>query len=263
MAGRTVLVTGASGGIGWELAKLFAHDGFDVAIVGRYPARLEELAQELEERFGVTAYVISKDLAGDEAPREVVWSLAEHGARADVLVNGAGFAQVGSFAEVGPHRMLELMHVNMLAATTLTRLLLPGMIERRWGRIVNLASNPAHRSGPSMAVYEATKAYVLSLSLALAEELKGTGVLVTALCPGPTATDVQVAGGLEDPALAVTGGNPASPAEAAEWGYEQVRRGKLYAVQGARLRALALGPRLVPRASAARLARRARRRSGG
>lgn len=257
MARRTALVTGASGGIGWELAKLFARDGFDVAIVGRYPARLEELAQELEERFGVATHVISKDLAGDDAPREVVWSLAERGAQADVLVNGAGFTQVGPFALVGHHRMSELMHVNMVAATSLARLVAPGMVERGWGRIVNVATG-AVQPGSDMAVSNAARAYVLALSAALSEELKGTGVLVTALVPGPTAPDAPIE--LEAPD-AVAEGNSASPAEVAEWGYEQVRRGKLYAVRGTRWRAFALGSRVAPRATAARLARHHRPRS--
>jgi len=257
MARRTALVTGASGGIGWELAKLFARDGFDVAIVGRYPARLEELAQELEERFGVLTYVISRDLAGDDAPREVVWSLAERGAQVDVLVNGAGFTQVGPFAMAGHRRMSELMHVTMVAMTSLCRLVAPGMVERGWGRIVNVATGDV-RLGSDMAVSNAARAYVLALSAALSEELKGTGVLVTALVPGPTAPEVRVH---LDPPDDLTEADLASSAEVAEWGYEQVRRGKLYAVRGARWRAVALGSRVAPRATAARLARHHRPRS--
>ena len=254
------LVTGASWGIGWELSKLFARDGFDVAIVGRYPARLEELAQELEERFGVLTHVIPKDLAKDNAPREVVWSLAERGARADVLVNGAGFTQVGPFALVGHQRMSELMHVNVVAMTSLARAVAPGMVERGWGRIVNVVTGSA-RPGSDTAVANAARAYVLALSAALSEELKGTGVRVTALVPGPTAPEAPI--DLEAPDAAVAVGSLASPAEVAEWGYEQVRRGKLYAVRGTRWRAFALGARVAPRTTAARLARHHRPRSGG
>lgn len=259
MASGTVLVTGASGGIGWELAKLFAADGFDVALVGRYPARLEELAQELEERSAVRAYVISKDLGVDGAARRVVSALAEQGAHADVLVNSAGFTQFGPVAESSPHRMDELMHVNMVALTSLTRLVLPGMLERGWGRIVNLASNAAFQPGPLMAAYYASKAYVLSFSIALAEELRGTGVRVTALCPGPTRSGFQAAGGIEGSKL-VADRSLSSAAEVAEWGYRAVKRGKPFAVEGARWQAFAFGTRFLPRTLAARIVRRAQER---
>jgi hypothetical protein len=257
---RTALVTGASGGIGWELAKLFAGDGLDVALVGRYPARLEELAQELEERYGVSAFVVSKDLGRDEAAKEVVWMLAEdHGREADVLVNSAGFNQFGPFAESSATRMDELMHVNMLALTSLTRQVLPGMIRRGWGRVVNLASNAAFQPGPLMAVYYATKAYVLSLSIALNDELRGTGVRVTAICPGPTATGFQAVAGMEGSRL-VAGKKLSTAAEVADWGYAAIKRGRPYAVQGAKWQTLAFGTRFLPRTTAARIARRAQER---
>jgi NAD(P)-dependent dehydrogenase (short-subunit alcohol dehydrogenase family) len=152
---RTAPITGASSGVGWELAKLLADDGFDVVIVGRVPARLEELAQELEERYRVSAFVLSKDLTRDAAAREVVSMLAEHHDReADVLVNGASFGHFGPFAEVPPGRVTDLMHVNMVAPSSLTRYVLPGMIRRGWGRVVNLASNAAFEPGPLMALLE-------------------------------------------------------------------------------------------------------------
>lgn len=258
---RTALITGASGGVGWELAKLFADDGFDVALVGRVPARLAELAQELEERYRVSAFVLSKDLSRDEAAREVIWMLAEdHAREPDVLVNGASFGHFGPFTEVPPGRVADLMHVNMVALSSLTRYVLPGMIRRGWGRVVNLASNAAFEPGPLMAVYQATEAYVLSLSIALDEELRGTGVRVTAICPPPLAH--------EDPSWErATEHHPSSEktdttaAEIAEWGYAALKRGRPYAVRGAKWRTLAFGTRLLPRATAARIARHSRERA--
>jgi short-subunit dehydrogenase len=256
---RTALVTGASSGIGLELAKRFAADGFDLVLVARTGAALEELAQQVEERHGVRALVSPMDLARPEAPGLLASELRSRGVHVDALVNSAGFNQFGAFAESDERRMLELLHVNVDALTHLTRLLVPGMIERGWGRVANLASNAAFQPGPLMAVYYASKAYVLSLSIALAEELRGTGVTVTGLCPGPTATGFQSAAGMEDSKL-VAGKTLPSAADVADWSYAVIKRGKPFAVQGARWRSVAFGTRLLPRTTVARLVMRAQER---
>lgn len=256
---RTALVTGASSGFGRELAKLFAADGFDVALVARTGAVLEELAQEVEERYGVATHVVPTDLSRPEAPAGLVAELGSRGVRVDALVNSAGFNQYGPFAESDERRLLDLVAVNMGALTHLTRLVLPGMIERRWGRIANLSSNAAFQPGPLMAAYYASKAYVLSLSIALAEEVRGTGVTVTALCPGPTATGFQAAAEMQDSKL--VSGRPLPPAsEVAAWGYRAIERGKPFAVQGLRWQGIAFATRLLPRTTAARMAMRAQER---
>jgi hypothetical protein len=256
---RTALVTGASSGFGYELAKLFAADGFDVALVARTGALLEELAQEIEERDGVHTHVVPMDLARPEAPAALMAELRSRGVRVDALVNSAGFNQFGPFAESDERRLLDLLSVNMGALTHLSRLVLPEMMERRWGRVVNLSSNAAFQPGPLMAAYYASKAYVLSLSIALAEELRGSGVSVTALCPGPTATGFQSAAAMQDSKL-VSGRRLPPAAEVAAWGYAAVKRGKPFAVQGLRWRGVAFASRLLPRTTMARMAMRAQER---
>jgi hypothetical protein len=257
---RSALVTEASGGLGRELARLFAADGFDVALVARTGASLEELAQELETRNAVTAHVLPFDLARTQAPLQLMSELAARGVRVDALVNSAAVDRFGPFAECDERRMLELLHVNMTALTHLTRLVLPGMIERGWGRIVNIASNAALRPGPMMAEHHASEAYVLSLSVALSEELRGTGVRVTALCPGPTRMGFRRTAAV-DGSRRVADREPPDAAEIAAWGYRHVKRGRPYAVQGARWATFAFGTRLFPRTTAARIGRRAQERA--
>jgi short-subunit dehydrogenase len=190
---RTALITGASSGFGVEFARLFAGDGFDLVLVARSGPPMQELADELRRAHEVTATVIPKDLAAAHACDELVADLDGRGIRVDALVNNAGFAQYGPFVEADPDELDQMLAVNVVALTDLTRALLPGMVERRWGRIVNLGSIGSFTPAPMTGAYAATKAYVLSLSLALTEELKGTGVTVTALCPGPTATGSKLA----------------------------------------------------------------------
>ena len=167
----------------------------------RLPARaggpqgdgLEALARELRKAHKIQAQVFTADLAHPEAPARLLAHLQSAGLKVDVLVNNAGFGAQGKFAELPLERQLAMLQVNITSLTHLTRLLLPGMIERRRGGILNVASTAAFQPGPGMAVYFATKAYVLSFSEALAEELAGTGVTVTAVCPGPTATNFGAA----------------------------------------------------------------------
>jgi short-subunit dehydrogenase len=255
---RTALVTGASSGFGREFARLFAADGFDLALVARTGAALEELAQELETRHAISAHVFPMDLARPAAPRQLMSELLARHLSPDALVNSAGFNRFGPFVEGDERRILELLQVNMASLTHLTRLVLPGMIARGWGRVVNLSSNAAFQPGPLMAEYYASKAFVLSLSIALSEELRGTGVRVTALCPGPTSTGFQRAARMEGSRL-VAGRHLPDVADVAAWGYRQVKKGRAFAVQSARWRTAAFGTRLLPRTTAARMAARGQR----
>ncbi|MGL5075792.1 MAG: SDR family NAD(P)-dependent oxidoreductase, partial [Waterburya sp.] len=163
----TALITGASSGIGYELAKLFAGDRCNLVLVARSESKLKEIASELTEKFGISVKVIAKDLAVPTSPEEIRQELQTAGITIDVLVNNAGYATYGLFAETELESELKMMQLNMVNLTHLTKLLLPGMLERRAGKILNIASTAAFQPGPLMAVYYASKAYVLSFSEAL------------------------------------------------------------------------------------------------
>jgi short-subunit dehydrogenase len=184
---ETALITGASSGIGLDLAKLMASD-FDLIITARNQTELEEIARELQTAHGNHVHVIPSDLTLPEAPQQLFAEIQRRGLPVDILINNAGFGSYGAFAESDPKTSLDMVEVNIAALTALTRLALPGMVERKCGRIMNVASTAGFQPGPLMAVYYATKAYVIMFSEAIANELKGSGVSVTCLCPGATAT---------------------------------------------------------------------------
>lgn len=186
--GETVLITGASSGIGRELARQFAGDGADLVLIARGEDRLRELAAELAAESGVTVEVVPADLARPGSPGQIVQTPAQRQIEVDVLVNNAGFGARGPVAGIGAGRQLDMIEVNVAALTRLTALLLPAMLERRRGGILNVASTAAFQPGPNSAVYDAAKAYVLSFTEALAEEVRGSGVRVSCLAPGPTDT---------------------------------------------------------------------------
>ncbi|HEX4264242.1 MAG TPA: SDR family oxidoreductase [Verrucomicrobiae bacterium] len=182
------LITGSSMGIGYELAKVFATNKFNLVLVARNEPRLKQVADELRAQHGIEIKILVKDLSLASAPQEIFDTLRE--IPISVLVNNAGFGWRGTFAECDlQHEALEMMHVNMDSLVALTRLFLPPMLSCKNGRILNVASTAAYQPGPFANIYFATKAFVLSFSHALAEELKGTGVTVTALCPGSTRTE--------------------------------------------------------------------------
>jgi short-subunit dehydrogenase len=185
----TALVTGASVGIGRDLAVVLAENKHDLVITARNQQQLESLAAELREKFGVRVEVIVMDLAKPQAAGELFEEVQRRGIAIDILINNAGFGGHGRFDGENVDEILGMLQVNIVALTHLTRLFLPGMVERKSGRIMNLASVASFTPGPMMAVYFATKAFVLSLSEAIAAELKRTGVTVTAVCPGPTKTE--------------------------------------------------------------------------
>ncbi|MCA9922498.1 MAG: SDR family oxidoreductase, partial [Anaerolineales bacterium] len=202
---QTALITGASGGIGYELARKIAQQGHNLVVVARSESKLMKLAQDFNKQFGVNVTVMVKDLAQSAAPDEIYNELQANEIDVDILVNNAGFASYGLFHELDRQKELNMMQVNMVALTHLTHLFLPGMVERGYGRILNIASTAAFQPGPLMAVYYATKAYVLSFSEAIANELDGTGVTVTALCPGPTESGFQARAAMEDSKLVQSG----------------------------------------------------------
>lgn len=240
------MITGASSGIGLDLAHLFARDGHDVILVARREEKLRTLARELEAHHGITAMVIAADLATPDAPRSIFERVRALDRSVDFLVNNAGFGGGGKFAETSLAAELEMIQVNITAVTHLTKLVLPGMVARGHGRVLNVSSTAAFQPGPFMAVYYATKAYVLSFSEAVAEELSGTGVTVTALCPGPTSTGfADVAGMHKLPLFNLT--KPMSSMDVAKAGYRAMLRGKRVVVAGVKNKVMAGSVRITPR----------------
>jgi uncharacterized protein len=254
MSVETVLVTGASSGIGLELARCFAAEGCRLVLAARKGDALEALATELRQAHKIQAQVITTDLAHPEAPTRLLAHLHSAGLKVDVLVNNAGFGAQGKFADLPLDRQLEMLQVNITSLTHLTGLLLPEMIARRRGGILNVASTAAFQPGPGMAVYYATKAYVLSFSEALAEEVAGTGVTVTASCPGPTATNFGAAAKMNT--LGLVKKHSMSAASVARISHRAFRRGTVVAITGFRNQLPAFLVRLFPRAAVSKITRR-------
>ena len=254
-AGRPrALVTGASSGIGRELAICCAAGGHDLVLVARHEDVLRALAVELEARHGAASLVLPLDLARPEAPGELHRELERRSLAIDVLVNNAGFAIHGPLAGADLTAASELMQVNMVALTLLTRLFLPGMLARGRGRIMNVASTAAFQPGPYMAIYYASKAYVLSFTHALAEELRGTGVTATTLCPGPTTTGFQARAGLRGvPLFTRSILLSGSAAEVAAAGYRAMMAGKREIVPGFRNRVHVFATRFLTRPALAQI----------
>jgi uncharacterized protein len=250
---QTALITGASGGIGEELARAFAAGGYDLILVARSGGKLEELAGELRTRHGIAARVLAKDLARPASLDEIFAELQGQGLAVDVLVNNAGFATFGPFAETDLAQELEELQLNVVTLTHLTKRFLPGMLARRRGGVLNVASTAGFQPGPLMAVYYATKAYVLSFSEALAEELRGTGVTVTVLCPGPTRTGFSARAAMEDSGLFSGLLKVMDAAAVGRAGYEGFRSGKRIVVPGLLNKLGAQSLRLTPRALATRV----------
>ncbi len=252
-SGKTALITGASSGIGYELTKLFASDGYNLVLVARNQGQLMQIADELKEKYGVSVKVISKDLSAASASEEIFRELQQESIEIDALVNNAGFATYGLFSETDLAAELRMMQVNMVTLTHLTKLLLSGMLQRRRGKILNVASTAAFQPGPLMAVYYATKAYVLLFSEALADELRGTGVNVTALCPGPTESGFQKSANMEDSKL--FSGEVMDAQTVARIAYRGLMTNKTVVIPGLRNKILVESVRIFPRKIVTRVVR--------
>jgi hypothetical protein len=241
----TVLITGASSGIGKELSSLFAADGCRLVLTGRNEERLYAVQQSLQQSHSAQVKVVTIDLSAPGASDELIGGLRREGIHIDVLVNNAGFGLHGPFADMPTADALALIDVQIRSFTQLTSMLLPGMLERGRGGILNVASTAAFQPGPLMAVYYAAKSYVLSFTEALAGELRGTGVRVTALCPGPTRTPFIQRAGLQRSRL--FGAGLMDPAVVAKAGYAGFQSGKTVIVPGYRNRLMAASVRFLPR----------------
>lgn len=245
MKNKTVLITGATSGIGYEFSKLFAKNSHDLVLVARNRERLERLAEELVRDHHVSVLVVPKDLSLPTSPKEIFEELESKSVTVDVLINNAGFNEYGPFTETDIEKEVQMIQLNITSLTVLTKLFLRGMVARNSGRILNVGSTGSFVPGPLNSVYCATKAYVLSLSEAIAEELKGTGVIVTTLCPGATKTEFAQRAGMED--VKLFRGNTMEAKQVAEIGYAALMRGKTTVVAGCSNTLLIFSLRFIPR----------------
>lgn len=241
------VVTGASSGLGVEFAREAAADGYDLVLVARTREPMVALADRLRREHGATAHVIVHDLALPGAGSAVADAVAERGLEVEILIDNAGFGFNGAFVELEPDALTRMMQLNVVTLTDLVRTFLPGMLARKRGRVMLLASTAAFQPGPNMAVYCATKAYVLSLGEALAYETRGTGVTVTTLCPGAVKTNFQNAASIAESSNIMKGATmPAS--EVARRGYRAMKAGKPVLVTGIANAIGALSGRHLPHA---------------
>ncbi len=249
------VVTGASTGLGREFARLCARDGYDVVLIARSRPLLEELSAEIQQSTGRAVQVIVKDLSRPEAPREVFDELTAVGLQVELLINNAGFGLVGPFWILKEQEQLDMIQLNIGALTHLTRLFLPGFVDRRRGRIMNVASTAAFQPGPLMSVYFATKAYVLSFSEAVHNEVRKHGVTVTAFCPGPTSTEFDKRAGTTHTRL-FKSKNVMDAATVAKIGFAGMQRGKPLVIAGRLNTTMAFLTRFAPRQFMASMVRR-------
>jgi uncharacterized protein len=249
---QTALVTGASSGIGRALAHRFAKERYNIIAVARDPSRLDEAAQDLRAEHGVEVQCISTDLTQEYAPRDLYDKVRERGVVVDVLVNDAGVGQGGNFAETSLDKELRIIRLNIEALVILTKLFIADMVQRNRGKILNLGSVAGFQPGPRMAVYHASKAFVVSFSEALQTELKDmdTQVTLTCLCPGPTATHFFERAGMEDTRAA----NLAmDPAEVADGGFKALMDGERIYIPGAGNKLMTFTRRVIPTSLQARI----------
>jgi uncharacterized protein len=238
---KTALITGASSGLGLEFVKLFAKDGYNLVLVARNESKLQELKQTFNN---VEVTVIKKDLSASNAAKEVFAAVQEKGIAIDVLINNAGFGLLGKFEELDYQKQTEMLNLNITTLTQLTHLFLPQLKQKQAGRILNLASAAAFLPVPMMTVYAATKAYVLSFSEALNEELKGTNITVTALCPGATKTNFGSVANAAETKVFKKGMDAET---VAKQGYDALLQGKSLAITGSMSKAAAIGMKFIPR----------------
>jgi uncharacterized protein len=242
---KIALITGASSGIGKALAENFAKDGYDVILAARSISKMESQAAELEKRYSITATAIAADLESDEGAANLYKEIKNRGFTLNALANNAGYGTFGEFKDSTLQSELAMMQINMTAIVVLTKLFMPDLLATN-GKIINTASTAAFQPGPYMAVYYATKAFVLSFSEAIAAELEGTGVTVTALCPGPTASGFQDKADMHASALVKNKNLPTSE-EVAALGYQAMQRGQRVYIPGIINWLMVQSLRLTPR----------------
>jgi len=251
---KYALVTGASSGIGYELAKLFAGDGKNIVVVARNQDRLEKLKTEIEKKSGAKVIVLVKDLSKPNAPQEIFSELEKKNINVDVLVNNAGFPVHGKFAETDLKEELDMIQVNITSLTHFTKLFVKKMVENKSGWILNVSSTAGFAPFPLFSIYAATKAYVLSFSEAIANELQGTGVSVTCLCPGVTDTRFWETGGAGE-ARSARMMKKMDAARVARVGYMALKKQRVTVVAGLLNSFLMSSYRLAPRKLATRIGR--------
>jgi len=251
---QTALITGASAGLGFEFAKLFARDKYNLVLVARSGPKLAQLAEGLRHQHGITVKTIPLDLGLPRAAQDLFEETHRAGIAVDILVNNAGYGRSGSFADIAIEESYGQIQLNITALTLLTRLFLPAMIERRSGKIMNVASTAAFQPGPMMAVYYATKAYVLSFSEAIADELRNTGVCVTCFCPGPTLTEFQKRAQTENTRV-LKQFRPMDAKTVAADGYRALMANKTLAISGFKNWIAAESVRFAPRKAVTAISR--------
>ncbi len=251
----TALITGASNGIGLELAKIHALNGDDLVLVARNKSKLDELKTTLENQYKVKVYTIGKDLSTNNSAQEVYEETIQQNIQIDYLINNAGFGDFGLFVENDWSKAEQMIHLNITTLTQFTKLYLQDMVKRKDGKIMNVASTAAFQSGPLMAVYFATKAYVLSFSEAVNNEVSDKGITVTTLCPGATESGFQAAAAMEESNLSKVSKLPTSK-EVAEYGYIAMMNGKTVAIHGVLNWIMAGAIRFTPRAAVVKLTRK-------
>ncbi len=249
---ETVLITGSTNGIGLHLAKEFARRGHPLVLVAPVESELQKVASELKTAGAVSVRIIAKDLEKSKAPQQIFDELSYERIYVDILVNNAGFSHRGKFWEIPIEHDISMLRLNIEAVLRLTKLFLPPMIARRHGRVLNVASVAGFEAGPLLAVYHASKAFVLSLTEALATELADTGVTSTALCPGPTDTDLFERSGMLS-ARMFQKANLMAPQDVAKAGYEGVIAGDRIVVPGVANKIIVFSRRLLPEAAMAKM----------
>lgn len=253
MTHQTALITGGASGLGYEFAVLLAKDGYHLFLIDINSEKLEETKKELETKYPTQIRTFTKDMSIQNSSADLFEEIK--GTNIDVLINNAGFGLYGFFADTNWEREAAMLNLHIMTTTHLTKLLLKGMVERGSGKILNMSSLAAFQPGPLMSIYYASKAYILSFSEAIANEVKGTGVTVTVLCPGQTKTSFQevVSEGTSENKI---GFNIASPEEVAKYGYKAMLKGKSVVIPGAFNKFLSLLPRIMPRNIATSIVRK-------
>ncbi|GAA4278467.1 SDR family NAD(P)-dependent oxidoreductase [Aquimarina mytili] len=243
---KTALITGASSGIGLELARVHASKGDNLVLVARNQTKLEAIKLEIEKKYEIDVLIIVKDLSTPNATQSVFDETQQKGIQVDFLINNAGFGDFGMFYETDWEKEHNMITLNITAVTEFTKLYLKEMVKRNSGKIMNVASTAAFQPGPTMAVYYATKAYVLHFSEAIANELKDKKITVTALCPGATESGFQSVAQMKESKL-VKGKKLPSSKSVALYGYKAMMKGKTVAIHGFMNRVLANSVRFMPR----------------